>query len=111
VVTFAGPMFQIPGMVLLGLGFSAVSGLLPYLSTRYFGLRCASEIFGIVIGVVTLAMGAGPVFIGFGRDLTNGYRQPIAVAFISLILALFISTTFRRYRYGGHSDPGIVLDG
>ena len=110
VVTFAGPMFQIPGMVLLGLGFSAVSGLLPYLSTRYFGLRCASEIFGIVIGVVTLAMGAGPVFIGFGRDLTNGYRQPIAVAFISLILALFISTTFRRYRYGGHSDPGIVLD-
>jgi len=104
VVTFAGPAFQIPGMVLLGLGFSAASGVLPYLSTRYFGLRSASEIFGVALGLVTLSMGAGPVLNGFAHDMTGSYRQSIAAAFVSLFLALLISTTLRGYRYGGR--PG-----
>jgi hypothetical protein len=61
----------------MGIGFSATSGLLPYLATRYFGVAHAAAIFGISLGLSTLMMGGGPVIIGFMVGMTGGHYLPL----------------------------------
>jgi MFS family permease len=97
-----GAAMQVPGMALLGFGFSAASGLLPYLVSRYFGLRSASEIFGLALGVVTLSMGMGPVLLGLGREHAGSYRAPVSLTFVALALALVLAAALRRYQFDTH---------
>ena len=74
---FTLPLAAVPALILMGIGFSATSGLLPYLATRYFGVAHAAEIFGISVGLSTLMMGGGPVIIGFMVRMTGGHYLPL----------------------------------
>ena len=94
------PFGVVLGAVLLGLGFSAVSGMLPFLSTRYFGLRHGSEIFGLCMGGVALGMGSGPVLIGVSREASGDYRQMMAYVFAAFVAALLIAASSKPFRFG-----------
>lgn len=96
----------IPGAILMGLGFSSTTGLLPYLLTRYFGLRSASELFGIGIGLTTLGMGTGPVLIGWSHDRTGSYHQSLVMIFGVLAVALLVAAMLRPYRFAAHAAEG-----
>jgi len=74
---FTQPSSAVPALILMGIGFSATSGLLPYLATRYFGVAHAAAIFGISLGLSTLMMGGGPVIIGFMVGMTGGHYLPL----------------------------------
>lgn len=89
----------LPGMALLGLAFSSINGLAPYLVSRYFGMASASEILGVTFAVLTIGMGAGPVMMGLGHDLTGGYAQPIGVATALLFGCTVLAMLFRPYRF------------
>lgn len=77
----------VAGAVLVGTGGSAIIMLAPYLVTRYFGLKASSEIFGVQLGLTLLSVGAAPVLIGVGYDLTRSYSVPMTLAGISAALA------------------------
>ncbi|MDB6013762.1 MAG: major facilitator superfamily 1 [Gammaproteobacteria bacterium] len=95
-VTF-GPPVVVAAMVLMGVGFSACTGMLPYLLTRYFGVRHASQVFGVGLGMVTLSMGLGPVILGFARDQTKSFA-PMTPALVTLLAAaVIISLLLRNY--------------
>jgi len=64
---FGPPAMIVPALILLGVGFSATTGLTPFLTTRYFGLRHSGQIFGLILGLSTLAMGLGPVALGMAH--------------------------------------------
>ncbi|WP_200921975.1 MFS transporter [Novosphingobium sp. Leaf2] len=89
----------LPGMALLGLAFSSINGLAPYLVSRYFGMASASEILGATFAVLTIGMGAGPVLMGLGHDLTGGYSQPIGAAMALLLGCTILGLLFRPYRF------------
>lgn len=98
-----GPAMVIPAMVLLGVGFLAASGMLPYLLTRYFGVRYASQLFGLGLGIVTLSMGFGPVILGFARDRLNAFAATIPM--LVVLLAGAILTVLILPGYQQSSPP------
>lgn len=104
-VMFGGEAWAVPGMILMGFGFSAVTGLLPYLVTRYFGLKASAEIFGISLGIFTLAMGGSPVVIGFARDLSGDYRSATIAALVASVAAVFVALPFPTYRFKAGKPP------
>lgn len=85
------------GFALLGAGFAAVSGLLPFLTSRYFGLANASTIFGVAVGLVTLSLGIGPVVLGLLRDEWGAYASGTPVVAGALLLAVLLAATLPRY--------------
>ena len=87
---FSLPLAAVPALILMGIGFSATSGLLPYLATRYFGVAHAAEIFGISIGLSTLMMGGGPVIIGFMVGITGGHYLPLMLPVAAAITIGFV---------------------
>jgi cyanate permease len=92
-----GPRAVMPAMVLLGVGFSAASGMLPYLLTRYFGVGHAAQLFGIGLGVVTLSMGLGPVILGVVHDQLKSFTPATPVLLLQLLGAIAVSLTLRSY--------------
>lgn len=96
-IAFGAPAV-VPAMALLGLGFSAATGMLPYLLTRYFGVQHASQLFGVGLGVVTLAMGLGPVVLGLARDRFGTFTASLPALFAMLTTGLAISLLMRNYR-------------
>ncbi len=78
---------------LTGLGMGAEAGVLPYLISRYFGLRSFTEIYGYAFTSYAIAGALGPLLMGWGYDQWHSYLIPtriLAAAMLSgaLILAL-----------------------
>ena len=105
-LSLGGQAMLVPGLVLLGLGFAAGSGLTPFLATRYFGLKYASEILGVVLGALQMLVGLGPVLIGLARDSMGSYIATMpavaAVSALPFLLALALP------RYGRGRETGAV---
>lgn len=97
-VTLGAPAV-LPVMILLGVGFSAATGMLPYLLTRYFGIRHASQLFGVGLGIVTLSMGLGPVLLGFAHDRCQSFTPSLPALLVLSAGALAASLALRDYSY------------
>ena len=100
-LTGVGASAVVPAMVLSGIGFQASTGMLPYLLTRYFGVRYASQLFGMGLGVVTLSMGIGPVLVGLARDQFHTFAPITPVLFVLLLVAIATTLMFRGYEANG----------
>ena len=72
---------------LAGLMHGADGDLLPFFTSRLFGLRAYGEVYGSLLLLTLLGTGAG--IIGFGRlhDLTGGYTLALALAASAMTLA------------------------
>lgn len=92
-----GEATLVPGLALLGLGFAAAAGLTPYLATRYFGIRYGSEILGVVIGMLQLMVGLGPVLVGLAHDSAGGYTAIMPAAAAVALVAFLLALTLPRY--------------
>ena len=104
-LSYGGAVGVVPGMMLLGLAFSSINGFAPYLVSRYFGMKAASEILGVTFAVLTVGMGLGPVLIGLGHDMTGSYTVPMTVAAGVMLFALLLAITFRPYRFSAGPRP------
>lgn len=71
--------------VLVGLGQGAEFDILPYVVSRYFGLRAFGEMYGSTFAAVTLGGAIGPLVMGVSFDATGSY---------SLALLLFAGASF-----------------
>ncbi|QUD90209.1 MFS transporter [Phenylobacterium montanum] len=102
---FGPPDMIIPALVLLGVGFSAITGLTPFLTTRYFGLGHSGQIFGLILGLCTLAMGLGPVVLGVARDAFGSYRPALPSLVVATAAAVLIGLALPRYRFAQSARP------
>jgi cyanate permease len=94
------------GAFLVGLGMGAEVDFIPFLISRYFGLRSFGEIYGSAFGAYVLAGALGPLLMGAGFDLTGSYNVPLAALLTSALVATVLMTRLGPYRY--HARP---LDG
>ena len=64
---------------LIGFGYGAESATIPYLVSRYFGLRAFGELYSYLFITVPLGGALGPVMMGVGFDRTGSYRLALLV--------------------------------
>jgi len=91
--------------LLLGGSLGAEVDMLAYLASRYFGLKCFAQIFGVLFGAVMIAMGLGPVAFGFVFDLTGSYQAMLAVGAGLCLLASSLVLTLRPYQERRRGGP------
>jgi MFS family permease len=84
--TGAGGWLSFLVAILLGLGIGAEGDIMPYLVSRYFGLRAFGEIYAYVLAIYTLGAVVGPILMGFAFDATGSYDL-VLIPFLVVTLA------------------------
>ena len=82
----AGGTAALVAALLVGLAVGAEVDVLAYLTSRYFGARSFSAIYGTFYGIYTLSGGLGPLFTARLVDTGEGY--PVALTVHAVLLAL-----------------------
>ena len=72
--------------ILLG---PTVSGF-AFLATQHFGLRAFGTLFGVIIGLLTLASGIAPMLVNHVYDLTHSYQPVLAAAIPGSLLTMLL---------------------
>jgi MFS family permease len=86
---------------LVGGGLGAEVDLLAYLTSRYFGLRCFSEIFGVLFGAILVSIGLGPVVFGLVHDRTQSYTAVMYAGIGLCVVAVLVMVLLRPYPQWG----------
>lgn len=63
------------GAFLIGFGMGGESDVVPYLLTRYFGLRSFSTLYGFTWSAYAVATALSSVLMGRSFDLTGSYQS------------------------------------
>jgi MFS family permease len=83
---------------LVGLAIGAESDVMPFLVSRYFGMRSMAELYGCIFGSYTLGNATGRYLFGAGFDATGSYGTPLSCAFVGLMVAVIGTLALRKYR-------------
>jgi len=83
---------------LLGLAVGAEGDVMPYLVSRYFGMRSMGELFGCIFGVYTFGNATARYLFAAGFDTWGSYKMPLACGFIALVLAIAACFGLGKYR-------------
>lgn len=89
--------------VLVGAGMGAESDAVPYLLTRYFGLRRFSELYGYTWCVYAVAGALGPLVMGAMFDRTGSYQAVLLASLGMIVLAVVLFASLPAYRYSPRS--------
>ncbi|HLK18798.1 MAG TPA: MFS transporter [Bryobacteraceae bacterium] len=84
--------------ILVGLAIGAESDVMPFLVSRYFGMRSMATLYGCIFGSYTLGNATGRYLFGTGFDATGSYRTPLACAFAVLLGAVLATLALGKYR-------------
>ena len=85
--------------VCLGIALGAQFGALPFLISRYFGLRHFGAILGVMYSAVIAGQGITPVLLDAAFDALGTYRSAIVVSMAVMALGsllLFLLPGYRR---------------
>jgi MFS family permease len=78
---------------LIGLSMGAEADAMPYLISRYFGLRSFTELFGYTFSAYAVAGALGPGLMGLSFDHFGDYQ--LTLAGLALAIALGAAVMFR----------------
>jgi MFS family permease len=88
-----------PGTFLVGLGLGAEIDLIPYLTSRYFGLLDFGKVYSSVFAAFALAGAVGPLLMGAGFDRARSYSTPLAGFLLATLLATVLIALLGPYRF------------
>jgi MFS family permease len=78
------------GTLLCGLGIGAVTGLMTYFASRYFGLRAYGTIVGLMFAIFQIGVGLGAYLSAVSFDLWHSYRPAFGVFEIALLTSCIL---------------------
>jgi MFS family permease len=87
------------GAFLVGLGLGAEVDIVPFLTSRYFGLRAFGKIYSWIFAAFILAGAVGPLIMGAGFDKTGSYRGALIVFLFATLIAAALMTRLGPYRF------------
>lgn len=82
---------------LLGLAIGAESDVMPFLISRYFGMRSMAELFGCVFSAYVLGNATGRYLFAASFDAAGSYRLPLACSFFVLVVAVIATLALGKY--------------
>jgi len=85
------------GAGLIGLGMGAEADVMPYLVSRYFGLRSFSEIYGYTFTAYAFAGALGPLLMGWSYDHLHSYAIALAGLAAAMFLGAVVLASLPRY--------------
>jgi MFS family permease len=85
------------GGVLLGIGMGAEYGALPYLVSRYFGMKHFGAISGVVYSTVILAQGVCIVLTDVDYDLNKSYNLALHVIDLTIVFGAILLMLMRPF--------------
>ena len=86
-------------VLLFGIGMGAEFDVIPFLISRYFGLKSFGVIYGIQISTFSIGTGLGPAIMGFAYDTYGSYAPAIQIAMALLVIGSFLISRLRDYRF------------
>ena len=92
---------------MVGMGLGAESDIIPFLVSRYFGLKSFTEIYGYTNASFTLGGVVGPWLMGAGFDQFGSYRFVLAGFGVATLVSLALITQLSPYRY---EAPGALAN-
>jgi hypothetical protein len=79
--------------------FAGAEGdLMPFLVSRYFGMRAMAQLYGCMFAFVTLGNAAGRYLLAAGFDVWGSCQRPLAMVFLTLVVAVLASLGLGKYR-------------
>ena len=96
----------------IGFVMGAESDMIPYLVSRYFGMKAFGEIYGCQLIFFAIGSGTGSVLAGWSRDVMGSYRPALYVGIAIFVLgALLVGSIgrvpdFGRAEEARRSDAG-----
>jgi len=93
------PAWAFVPVLLFGIGIGAEFDVIPFLITRYFGLKNFGVIYGINISTFSIGTGLGPAIMGFGYDRYGNYSLSITIAMIALVVGSLLISRLGKYRF------------
>lgn len=87
------------GAFLVGLGLGAEVDLMPYLTSRYFGLVDFGKVYGSVFAAFAIAGALGPLIMGAGFDRRRSYSEPLAGFLVATVLGAILMGRLGPYRF------------
>ena len=85
---------------LIGLALGAEGDIIPYLTSRYFGLRSFGKICGFTFAGFVLAGGLGAYVMGAAFDARGSYAFPLVICCIAAFTGAALLIGLGPYRYG-----------
>ena len=95
-------------VVLVGLGLGAELDVMPYVVSRYFGLRAFGEIYSYTFALFTLGGVIGPLLMGAGFDATGSYSLVLGTFVMAAMTAAGLMTRLGSYRTWEASTEPVV---
>ena len=92
--------------MLIGFGYGAESATIPYLVSRYFGLRSFGEIYSYLFVTVPLGGAIGPVLMGAGFDRSGSYRVALLLCGLATTIAALMMLRLGSYPIFSSSQTG-----
>jgi MFS family permease len=84
-------------LLMQGTAGGAQSHLLPYITTRYFGLRAFGVIFGVISSIMAIGVGLGPLIGGYIHDRTHSYDLLLMITIPAIFAAALLILSLGRY--------------
>ncbi len=98
-------------VVLVALGVGAELDVMPYVVSRYFGLRAFGEIYGYILAAFSLGGVVGPPLMGAGFDATGSYSVVLATFVVATLTAAGLMTRLGPYRIREAAAEPVVAAG
>lgn len=98
-LTGLDPDWAILPVVLFGIGMGAEFDVIPFLVTRYFGLKNFGILYGIQISTFSIGSGIGPAMMGYGFDSYGSYGPALIVAMLVLALGALLISRLGAYEF------------
>lgn len=83
--------------MLIGFGYGAESATIPYLVSRYFGLRSFGEIYSYLFITVPLGGALGPALMGVGFDRMGSYNPALLLCGVATLIAALMMLRLGSY--------------
>lgn len=87
----------VAGVMLVGIGAGAEFDLAAFLVSRYFGMRDYGRLFGIHLGLITLASTLAPWLFGQLYRSTGTYQATLVVCGVIFLTGALVLLTLGRY--------------
>lgn len=83
---------------LMGIGLGTEYGVLPYFTSRYFGLKAYGVILGAIYGTIVLTLGVTPFLMDAVFDVTGSYDMAVIAIGIALLIGAILLWTLPPYK-------------
>ncbi|MDB5713990.1 MAG: transporter [Sphingomonadales bacterium] len=90
--------------ILVGWSLGAEGDVIPFLTSRYFGRRSYSAIYGSAVAAFTLGYGTGPLIGGAVQDATGSYYWLMVGSGVALLATMAVVLTLGPYTVFASED-------